>query len=225
MQPVRSRQLFSPMPVPAKICGLSTPETLDAAIKGGASHVGLVFFPKSPRNVILEKAAALSARAANRAQVVGLFVDPDPDFIDAVRQTVRLDVIQLHGDERPALAARISMSHGLEVWKAIPLRIADDLKLASKYRGSVSRVLYDAKAPNGAEVPGGTGLRFDWTMLQGFNHPLPWLLAGGLDALNLREAVRVTGATHLDVSSGVESAPGVKDVDKIAAFLKAARDL
>jgi phosphoribosylanthranilate isomerase len=213
------------MPVQTKICGLSTPETLDAAIEGGASHVGLVFFPKSPRNVAPEKAAALSARAANRAHVVGLFVDPEPEFIDAVHQAVRLDVIQLHGYERPALASRISISHGLEVWKAIPVRVADDLKVASKYRGSVSRVLYDAKPPKNVDLPGGTGLRFDWTMLQGFDHPLPWALAGGLDVSNLREAIRVTGATLLDVSSGVESAPGVKDVDKIAAFLKAARDL
>jgi phosphoribosylanthranilate isomerase len=225
MLPAPSRQHSSPMPIQTKICGLSTPETLDAAIEGGASHIGLVFFPKSPRNVALGEAGALSARAAGRAKVVGLFVDADTDFIDAVRRAVRLDVIQLHGDERPAIASRIGMSYGLEVWKAIPVRIADDLKLASKYRGSVSRVLYDAKPPNGADLPGGTGLRFDWGMLQGFNHPLPWSLAGGLDPLNLSEAVRITGATLLDVSSGVESAPGVKDVDKIAAFLKAARDL
>lgn len=206
------------MPVLTKICGLSTPETLDAALGGGASHVGFVFFAKSPRNVTPDQAAALVARTAGRARTVGLFVDADAGFIDRVRSEARLDVVQLHGNEPPELAARL----GGEVWKAIPVRTAADLTTAAAYRGAVSHVLYDAKPPKGADLPGGTGLRFDWKLLTGHVHPLPWILAGGLDADNLADAVGITGARMVDVSSGVETAPGVKDVDKIAAFLKAA---
>lgn len=206
------------MPVLTKICGLSTPETLDAALAGGASHVGFVFFAKSPRNVSPEQAVALVARTAGRARTVGLFVDADAGFIDAVRRQTHIDVVQLHGAETPAFAAAL----GGEVWKAIPVRTGADLTAAAQYRGAASHILYDAKPPKGADLPGGTGMRFDWTLLSGHNHPLPWILAGGLDADNVAEAVRVTGATMLDVSSGVERAPGVKDVDKIGAFLKAA---
>jgi phosphoribosylanthranilate isomerase len=211
--------------VQVKICGLKTPETLDAAIAGGASHIGLNFFAKSPRSVSAEQARALVERAAGRAKIVGLFVDPEPQFIDAIRRDVRLDVIQLHGEERPALVTQIAQRQGLETWKAIPVRTSDDLREASKYRGSAHRILYDAKPPKGAPLPGGTGLRFDWALLTGFVHPLPWILAGGLTAQNLREAITMTRPDMLDVSSGVESAPGVKDVDKIAAFLKAALTL
>lgn len=207
------------MRVTAKICGISTPEALDAAIASGASHVGFVFFPKSPRNVSIEQAAALATRAAGRAKLVGLFVHPDPGQVAAVRAAVPLDAIQLHGSEEPALAARLQSEHGIEVWKAIPVRTSADLAAAHRYRGH--RILFDAKPPAGADLPGGNGLRFDWKLLQGFRHSSPWLLSGGLDPLNVREAVGITGATLVDVSSGVESAPGVKDVDKIAAFLKA----
>jgi phosphoribosylanthranilate isomerase len=213
------------MSVQVKICGLSTPETVDAAIVGGASHIGFVFFAKSPRNIVPEQAGALAERAKGRAKIVGLFVDPEPDFVNAVRKHVTLDIIQLHGDERPALAARLSMTNGLEVWKAVPVRTTADLAEAQKYRGSAQRILYDAKPPKGADLPGGNGLRFDWNLLKGHSHPLPWALSGGLDPRNLAEAVRITGAPLLDVSSGVERAPGMKDVDKIAAFLKAASQL
>ncbi len=210
------------MPVQVKICGLSTPATVDAALKGGASHVGFVFFAKSPRHVSPERAAALAARLSGGARIVGLFVDPDADDIARVRQHLALDVIQLHGNESPALTARVGMTNGLEVWKALPVRTRADLAQASKYRGSAQRILYDAKPPPNSDLPGGNGLRFDWELLRGHSHPLPWALSGGLDADNLAEAVRITGANLLDVSSGVESAPGVKDVDKITAFLKAA---
>jgi phosphoribosylanthranilate isomerase len=213
------------LPIQTKICGLSTPETLDAALKGGASHVGFVFFPKSPRNVTPERAAALAARVEGRAKIVGLFVDPTADDVDQVRANVRLDVIQLHGDERPALVSQLRMRNGLEVWKAVPIRTAADLNEAQKYRGAASMILYDAKPPAGSDLPGGNGLRFDWELLRGHKHPLPWVLSGGLDARNIADAVRTTGTTFVDVSSGVESAPGVKDVDKIAAFLKAASTL
>jgi phosphoribosylanthranilate isomerase len=213
------------MPPQVKICGLSTPETVDAVIAGGASHIGFVFFAKSPRNVTPEKAGALAVRIGGRAKVVGLFVDPTPDFIASVRNHVRLDILQLHGEERPALVSQIGMANGLEVWKAVPVRTSADLAGASKYRGAAQRILYDAKPPKGAELPGGNGMRFDWALLRGHKHPLPWALSGGLDARNLAEAVSITGATLLDVSSGVERAPGIKDVDKIAAFLKAASQL
>ncbi len=213
------------MTVKTKICGLSTPETLDAALKGGASHVGFVFFQKSPRNLTPEQAAALAARVEGKAKIVGLFVDPAADDIDRVRAEVRLDVIQLHGDERPAFVSRIAMTSGLQVWKAIPVRTTRDLNEAQKYRGAASLILYDAKPPAGSDLPGGNGLRFDWELLRGHQHPLPWALSGGLDASNIAEAVRITNAPLLDVSSGVESAPGIKDVDKIAAFLKAASNL
>ncbi len=213
------------MPVQAKICGLSTPETVDAAVSGGASHIGFVFFPKSPRNVTPEQAGALAARVGRRAKIVGLFVDPDPDQIAAVRRQVTLDVIQLHGDERPALVSQIAMANGIEVWKAVAVRTSADLAEAQKYRGAAHRILYDAKPPLGADLPGGNGMRFDWELLRGHAHPLPWALSGGLDARNVAEAVRITGASLIDVSSGVERKPGIKDVDKIAAFLKATSHL
>ncbi len=213
------------MPVQTKICGLSTPETLDAALTGGASHVGFVFFAKSPRNVSPDQAAALAARVQGKAKIVGLFVDPTADDIDRVRAQVRLDIIQLHGDERPSFVSRVAMTSGLDVWTALPVRTAADLNDAQAYRGAASLILYDAKPPAGSDLPGGNGLRFDWALLRGHRHPLPWALSGGLDAGNIGEAIRITNAPLLDVSSGVESAPGVKDVDKIAAFLKASSTL
>ena len=208
-----------------KICGIKTSEALDAAIAAGASHVGLNFFAKSPRYVSPEIAGALAARAAGRVQIVGLFVDAEPAFIDEVRSQAKLDIIQLHGDERPSAANMIHQRNGLETWKVIPIRTSADFAETQKYRGSVDMVLYDAKAPEGADLPGGNGMRFDWALLQGTAHPLPWGLAGGLDARNVAEAIRVTGAGLVDVSSGVETGPGIKDVDKIAAFCQAVRDL
>lgn len=210
------------MPIKVKICGIKTPEALDAALSGGATHIGLNFFAKSPRAVTAEEAAALIQRARGQAKMVGLFVDPEPSFIDAVRKVATLDIIQLHGEERPALVSQIAMRNGLETWKALPIKSAADLREASKYRGAAQRILYDAKPPKGADLPGGTGQRFDWSLLDGFAHPLPWILAGGLDAGNVGEAIQRTGTDFVDVSSGIESAPGVKDVDKISAFLKAA---
>jgi phosphoribosylanthranilate isomerase len=207
-----------------KICGLSTLETVDAALKGGARYIGLVFFAKSPRNLSLEQAASLSARAQGKAKVVGLFVDPAPDFLEAVRASVRLDVLQLHGEERPAQLAQIKSRHGLQLWKALPVQTLADVQSSARYVGSADLMLYDAKPPQGSNLPGGNGLRFDWRVLAGVQHRLPWGLAGGIDTRNVREAITITGAPLVDVSSGVESAPGIKDVDKIATFLKAVRD-
>jgi phosphoribosylanthranilate isomerase len=213
------------LPVQTKICGLSTPETLAAAIRHGASHVGFVFFAKSPRNVDFDRAAALAAQVPDHIRKVGVFVDPDEDFLARAVTAARLDVIQLHGAEPPERAAAGRARHAAELWKAIPVKTRADLAAASAYRGAADRILYDAKTPATADLPGGMGLRFDWTLLDGFAHPLPWLLSGGLDARSVAEAVGVTGARLVDVSSGVESAPGVKDVDKIAAFLQSASQL
>lgn len=210
------------MRVQAKICGLSTPETVDAAIAGGAAWLGFVFFPKSPRDVAPEQAGALIARAPARVGKAAVLVDPDDALIARV-VTAGVTALQLHGQESPERLASLRR-HGLELWKAVPVRTRADLDAARAYRGVADRILYDAKTPEGT-LPGGMGLRFDWRLLEGFEHPLPWALSGGLDAANLDEAAGITGARLVDVSSGVESAPGLKDVDKIAAFLQAAARL
>jgi len=210
-----------PMPTPVKICGLSTPETLDAAIRGGAAYAGLVFFPPSPRNVSFDLAAALTARAPDHVGVVGVFVDPDDALVDRAIRAGKLDAIQLHKTS-PERVAHLRRLGGVETWAAVAVKTRADLNTARSYAGAADRILYDAKTPAGAALPGGMGLRFDWSLLDGHRHPLPWALSGGLDAANVGQAIGRTGAPLVDVSSGVESAPGVKDVDRIAAFLKAA---
>lgn len=206
-----------------KICGLRDSASLDAALRASADYIGLVFFARSPRNVVPEAAAALAARAAGRTRVVGLFVDPEPEFLNSVLAQVRLDVIQLHGRETPAEARAIRDRCGLAVWKAIGVRKRADLDQARPFAGAVDRILYDAKPPEGAALPGGNGLRIDWDILRGVRHSGPWMLAGGLDPGNVAQAIALTGAPAVDVSSGVESAPGVKDAAKIAAFCDSAR--
>jgi len=208
------------MPVTAKICGLSTPETLDAAIRGGASHVGFVFFPPSPRHVTRERAAQLTARVPDRVKRVGVFVDPDDATVEAATAAGQLDILQLH-NVAPTRAVAIKARTGLEIWAAVAVKARGDLDAARGFAGASDHILYDAKTPPGATLPGGMGLRFDWALLDGFRHPLPWALSGGLDPHNVVEAIKATGATLVDVSSGVESAPGIKDVAKIAAFLEA----
>ena len=210
------------MPPFAKICGISTPEALDAAISGGASHVGFVHFSKSPRHVDGDRTAALIRRVPEHIQSVLLLVDPTPDEAQRLAKSTGVNVIQLHGHEDTALAAAIRQQTGLLIWKALAVRTSADLDTASQWRGLADRVLYDAKPPEGAALPGGNGLRFDWQLLSGYRHATEWGLAGGLDPSNVAEAIRITGAPLVDVSSGVESAPGQKDMDKIAAFLKAA---
>jgi phosphoribosylanthranilate isomerase len=210
------------MRVEAKICGLSTPDTIDAAVANGAAWLGFVFFPKSPRSVSPDEAASLIARAPDRIGKAAVLVDADDALIARVVEA-GVTALQLHGDESPERVAALR-TFGLELWKAVPIRTRADLDAARAFRGAADRILYDARTPKGA-LPGGMGLRFDWALLDGFDHPLPWALSGGLDAGNLPEAAGVTGARLVDVSSGVESAPGVKDVDKIAAFLQAAARL
>lgn len=207
------------MPVTAKICGLSTAPTLDAAVAGGASHVGFVFFPPSPRHVTFEQAGALAARVPAQVGKVGVFVDPEDALLDQAIRAARLDAIQLHRTT-PERAAAIGQRTRLPIWGAVAIKTRADLAGVDVLRGAVQRVLYDAKVPEDAKLPGGMGVRFDWTLLQGFAHPLPWALSGGLDAENVTEAVGTSGARLVDVSSGVEVAPGIKDIARIAAFLK-----
>jgi phosphoribosylanthranilate isomerase len=206
-----------------KICGVSTPDTLDAAVRLGASHLGLNHFPKSPRFVDLDRMAALRARVPGHVQVALLLVNPQHDLLARAIAEVRPDIVQLHGDEPPqALAGWRARFPGLVWWKAAPVRTRADIDAARQWHGVADRLLFDAKPPAGAELPGGNGLRFDWALLRGYPHAMDWALSGGLDADNVAEAIRVTGAPLVDVSSGVESAPGIKDVDRMAAFLKAA---
>ena len=208
------------MPATAKICGLSTPDTLDAAIAGGASHVGFVFFPPSPRHLDMARAASLAARVPARVSKVGVFVDPDDALLDQAIAAARLDAVQLHR-VAPARAAAVRARTRRAIWAAVAIKTRADLDAAAGFAGAADRLLYDAKTPPGAALPGGMGVRFDWTLLDGHRHVLPWALSGGLDAANVGTAIARTGALLVDTSSGVEEAPGVKAVDKIAAFLKA----
>lgn len=203
-----------------KICGLSTPETVDAAVSAGATHIGLVHYEPSPRHVSLEQAAALRRRVPPGVKVVLLLVSmeavPTAQALDAVRP----DVVQFHGRETPEWLTLLKQHTPLEIWKAIGVKNTDSLSKAQRFNGAADRLIYDAAA---GALPGGNGLALDWSLLSSFRHEMPWGLAGGLTPSNVAEAIRTTGAALVDTSSGVESAPGVKDVDLIAAFCKAAR--
>ncbi|MEP7221414.1 MAG: phosphoribosylanthranilate isomerase [Novosphingobium sp.] len=205
-----------------KICGISTAETLEAVIAARADYVGFVFYPPSPRHVSPALAADLGARAAGRIIKVGLFVDAsDADIAQAVA-AAGLELVQLHGHETPARAAQVRAMTGLPVWKAMPIACADDVSRAADYAGAADLILFDAKTPKGT-LPGGMGLSFDWSLLSAWKNRAAWGLAGGLTPGNVAEAVRLTGAPLVDTSSGVESAPGIKDVARISAFCAAAR--
>ena len=205
-----------------KICGLKTPETLDAAVAGGASHVGFIFFAKSPRNVAPEQAGGVRLGARGKAQAVAVTVDADDAFLDAIVQAMAPDMLQLHGKESPERVAEVKARYGLPVMKAIGVAEAADLDAIDAYAPVADQLLIDAKPPKGADLPGGNGLAFDWRLLAGRKYwTRPWMLAGGLTPENVAEAVRLTGARQVDVSSGVESAPGVKDAGRIAAFATA----
>ncbi|AUN30664.1 phosphoribosylanthranilate isomerase [Niveispirillum cyanobacteriorum] len=207
--------------VKAKICGISTPETMQAALDAGARWVGLVFFPKSPRNVSIATAAELSRMVGTGTRVVGLFVDPTDDLLDDVTGQVPLDLIQLHGSETPERVAAIRARFNLPVMKALKVGEAADLDAATAYESVVDMLLFDAKPPKGAILPGGNGVAFDWSLLTGRDWQKPWMLSGGLDPANVADAIRATGAKAVDVSSGVEDAPGRKSPDLIRAFLSA----
>ena len=212
------------MAVEVKICGLSTPETVDAAVAAGADLVGFVFFPRSPRNVSLEQAAALAARARGKAKIVTLVVDPDDALLSSIAARVDPDLIQAHGSETPARVAEIARLTGKPVIKAIRVKDDADIAAAADFSTVASLILYDAKAPEtlGNALPGGNGHAFDWGLLEGEKRPA-FMLAGGLTPENVAEAIRVTGAPVVDVSSGVESAPGIKDIGLIRKFIEAAK--
>lgn len=203
-----------------KICGLSTPETLAAAAEAGADYVGLVHFEKSPRHVSLSEAARLRATVPPHVKTVLLVVNPSPALLaDAVRK-VRPDVVQFHGQETPEVLARFRAETGIAAWRALGVRSAESFTEAARFHGAVDLLLFDAPASG---LPGGNGTRFDWELLRTYKAPTPWGLAGGLTPANVAKAIRLTGAALVDTSSGVERSPGIKDVDKIAAFCKAAR--
>jgi phosphoribosylanthranilate isomerase len=213
------------MSVAVKICGLGSADATAAAVHHGARYVGFVFYGPSPRNLTPALAGRLAAIVPAGITKVGLFVDADDAEIAAVLQHVPLDLLQFHGKESPERVSAAKRRFGKPVMKAIPIAATADLAAAPPYFGAADRLLFDAKPPKDATVPGGNGLVFDWELLGIRRWPLPWMLSGGLTVENLADAVRITHADAVDVSSGVESAPGVKDVDKIAGFLARARAL
>lgn len=211
------------MTVEIKICGLTTPDAIAAALDAGADMIGFVFFEKSPRFVAPEAAARLAEPARGRARIVALSVDDDDARLDRIVATLAPDLIQLHGRETPQRCAAVRARTGRPVMKALGVAERGDLAVVPAYAGACDRLLIDAKPPKDARLPGGNGVAFDWRLVEGFSPGVPWLLSGGLTPENVAEAVRLTQARGVDVSSGVERAPGVKDAAKIAAFVRAAR--
>ncbi|MEO0619162.1 MAG: phosphoribosylanthranilate isomerase [Pseudomonadota bacterium] len=215
------------MQTDVKICGLSTAETMDAALDAGAAYVGLVFYPPSPRHLTPDAAKALAARAVGRAEIVALFVDPDDAEIDTVVQAIAPDYIQLHGEEPPSRAAELRNRTGTKIIKAAKVATADDIADAGRYAGCADILLFDAKAPPTASadksLPGGNGETFDWSLLESRPADMDWMLSGGLNATNVAEAIASTAAPMIDVSSGVERGRGIKDVAAIEKFMAAVR--
>lgn len=211
------------MPLDIKICGLSTPETIAAALDGGASHVGFIFFPKSPRNVTPQQAAGLRQAANGRAKAVAVTVDATNESLDAIVSAMRPDMLQLHGKETPERVAQVRERFNLPVMKALSVSEPTDLLPIQGFVGVADRLLLDAKAPRGSELPGGNGVSFDWRLLAALDPGLDYMLSGGLNPGNVAEAIRIAHPPGLDVSSGVESAPGIKDIALIEAFFEAVR--
>lgn len=205
-----------------KICGLSEPETLAAAVDAGARFVGFVFYPPSPRNVSFDIAWNLARAVPTGVRSVGLFVDPDDALLERVLTGIQLDMVQLHGDETPQRIAEIKARYAMPVMKAIRVGSSDDLDGIAAYEDAADWLLFDAKPPN-ADLPGGTGERFDWNILAGRDFKKPWMLSGGLDADNVQDALSILKPDAVDISSGVESARGVKDAAKIKAFIEAVK--
>ncbi|BDA86932.1 N-(5'-phosphoribosyl)anthranilate isomerase [Aureimonas sp. SA4125] len=208
-------------PLDIKICGLRTPETIAAALERGASHVGFIHFEKSPRHLSVAQMAALRPRVAAPARLVVVTVDPDDATIEAIADWVRPDMIQLHGHETPERVAEIRQRTGIPVMKALSIGTAGDLQTIDRYRGIADRILLDAKRPKGSVLPGGNGVSFDWALLAALDAGAEYMLSGGLDAGNIAEALSRTQPSGLDVSSGVESAPGIKDTGLIHGFFDA----
>lgn len=202
-----------------KICGLSRPADVTACANAGAAYVGFVFFAKSPRNVSLEVAKALAVDVPAGIAKVALTVNADDAMLDGLLDTVPLDMLQLHGSESPERVAEVRARYGLPVMKAVGIADESDLASLADYGSVADQILVDAKPPKSAELPGGNGLSFDWRLIAGRRWSVPWMLAGGLTPTNVAEAIRLTGASQVDVSSGVESAPGTKDADLIHRFV------
>ena len=212
------------MKIQTKICGLSTPEAVDCAARNGAAMVGFVFFPPSPRSITVVEAPALTARVPDGVKKVGLTVNADDDLLQEIARNAGIDILQLHGNEEPERVFEVRHKFGLPVIKALPVEDQVDLMVARGYDGVVDYFLFDAKPPEDATRPGGNAMAFDWTLLKGFSLAKPWLLAGGLTPENVAEAARTSGAHMVDVSSSVKDAPGLKNLDKIRAFLRALDD-
>ena len=202
-----------------KICGITNKQDMDAIIKYDAHYAGLMFFEKSPRFVETELARQLSLHAGNKIKKVAVAVNPDTRFLDEIVENVPLDFIQLHGEETPERVKEIKLKYQLPVIKAIGISEAKDLKLVSTFSEVSDQLLIDAKPPKSSILPGGNGLSFDWSLIKNIEFDCPWLLAGGLNSKNAANAIDLTGATQLDLSSGVERSPGVKDENKIASFM------
>ena len=213
------------MSIEVKICGLTDAAAVKAVVEGGAAMCGFVFFPASPRNLTPKKAAELTKGVPEGVIRVGLTVDADDALLAEIASVAKVDMVQLHGAETPARTNEVRERFGLPVIKVLAVQGPDDLVAAEAYQGVADRLMFDAKPPEDASRPGGNARTFDWRMLKNQTFALPWLLAGGLTAENLTEAVKTSGAVAVDVSSGVEDAPGVKNVDKIRAFLAAAAAL
>jgi len=207
----------------AKICGLTTPDTLDTALSGGAAFVGAVVFPKSPRHIEPLHAATLFERARGRAKIVAVTVEADDALLTELALILKPDLIQLHGSETPERAEQVRTLTGAGIIKALPIRVHEDFVDAEAWEPFADHLMFDARPPEGSDLPGGVGARFDWTLLadRAFRHP--WFVAGGLNPGNVADALRISGAPAVDVSSGVETSPGVKDPALIAAFLDAVR--
>jgi phosphoribosylanthranilate isomerase len=211
------------MALTVKICGLKTPEALDVALESGADMVGFVFFAPSPRHLGLPAARLLGERVKDRAGKVALTVDADDETLCAIVASLKPDMLQLHGSEPPERVTAVRARFGLPVMKAVPIAERKDFARIDLYKKVADRLIFDARAPQDATRPGGLGQPFDWTLLKGVDPGIPFMLSGGLDAGNVAEALRITRAPGVDVSSGVERAPGAKDPDKIRAFIRAAR--
>lgn len=212
-----------PKPAKIKICGIKDVPALNAAVHAGAHYVGFVFFEKSPRYIAPPQAAHLVRQLPSTVKAVGLFVDPTDAYLEAALGATTLDVIQLHGHETPERVAEIKATWHMPVIKALPISTPDDLQQVSAYENIADWILFDAKPPKNAEVPGGAGVSFDWSILKDKKFKKPWMLSGGLDKDNVQEALSLLSPDGVDVSSGVESSRGMKDPQKIEAFIKAAK--
>ena len=210
-------------PVSVKICGLATVDDVRACADAGANYMGLVFFAKSPRNITIPAARELALAAPLGLAKVALVVNPSDAQLDAITATVPLDMLQLHGRETPERVAEVKARYGLPVMKAVGIADGDDLPKLESYFGVADQILVDAKPPKGGELPGGNGLSFDWRLIAGRRWPCPWMLAGGLTPKNVAEAVKMTGVKQVDVSSGVEDAPGQKNAELIQKFVQSSR--